>query len=159
MANASPTARFKVFISYARHDGVWRDRVKCFLACLPKSARIEVWSDENLRPGNDWLAAIERETEAACVAVLVVTEHFLASEFIKRKEVPRILRRQRKDGMIIYPLLVRQCPHQLVKWLRALHWRPSGKKCLEQMRGWERARELTALALDIDKIVRERART
>jgi hypothetical protein len=76
---------------------------------LIRQEDIEVWSDEDLKVGENWNAEIQRRLESAKAAVLLVSPAFLASEYIANSELPVLLRRAGEKGLTIVPILVSPC--------------------------------------------------
>lgn len=87
-------ARNRIFISYCHdkedrpffdeclvHLKPWRDR------CL-----FDVWTDQDIPPGADWHAKIQEALDATAVAVLLVSHYFMASDYIRKFEVPSLLK-------------------------------------------------------------------
>ena len=60
--------------------------------------RIEVFSDEQIKTGADWLAEIEQALPRTRVAVLLTGTGFLASEFVMTKEVPTFLEAKSRNA-------------------------------------------------------------
>lgn len=95
-----------VFISYSHQDAGWLDKLKLFLAPLEERDLIRVWDDTEIRPGQDWLAEIEQALATARVAVFLVTQRFLASPFIREKELPALLQAAHDRGCLIFWIAV-----------------------------------------------------
>jgi hypothetical protein len=64
-----------------------------------RSERVTLWDDSQIPPGDTWLPEIEQAIRQASVAVLMVTRHFLASDFIMERELPLILGRVRSKEL------------------------------------------------------------
>ncbi len=80
------------FVSYSHHDADWRAAL--FDRCIATtSGDCLVWSDAQLRAGDAWCPQIEAQLAACSVAVLLVSPNFLASSFIRERELPLILAR------------------------------------------------------------------
>jgi hypothetical protein len=52
--------------------------------------------------------------------VLLISVDFLSSEFIRGKEIPIILERRRREGLVVFPILIKHCPWQIVDWLKKI---------------------------------------
>jgi WD40 repeat protein len=84
-------ARDRVFISYSHRDKAWLDWVLIFLKPLLPEDSLSIWSDLDIEVGGRWEAEIEASLERAAVALLLVSQPFLASDFIRKKELPVLL--------------------------------------------------------------------
>jgi hypothetical protein len=121
-----------VFISYSHHDRKWMKQLRTFLSPLMKNREIEVWDDTLIQPGTPWKKNLGQALAAARVAVLLVTPHFLASRFILRNELPKLLERAQNGGLRILwvylsealyeetPIADYQAAHDISKPLDAL---------------------------------------
>lgn len=104
-----PTARTSVFISYSHADDRWRKLVEKHLAPLARDHKLRIWSDQNLEPGEPWLARIKRELATAKVGILLVSANFMASGFIHSDELPPLLTAAKKDGATLLSVMVGHC--------------------------------------------------
>jgi len=150
-------ARTQLFISYAHEDNRWRLRVVAQLGILARAKLIEIWDDRELEAGDDWLERINDGMSRARIALLLISAPFLNSDFIKTKEIPRLFRRHEADGMTIYPLLIRTCPWEEVRWLKGLQIRPEDGKAVADFRGNRIDRVLTEVAREIARMAKKRA--
>jgi exo-beta-1,3-glucanase (GH17 family) len=105
----SPNQRTKVFISYSRRDQRWLNSLRIHLKHLERDLKIDIWDDTKIASGLEWQKEIENAIDLARVAVVLVSQHFIASEFIAAVELPRLLKAAEEDGAIILPVIVRPC--------------------------------------------------
>jgi TIR domain len=96
-----------IFICYSRKDATYKDELLEHLST--SKGRIDVWCDEDVRPGEEWFAKIEGALEKAAIAVLLVSPSFFASEFIMDHELPPILKRHRELSLQILWIPIRSC--------------------------------------------------
>lgn len=96
---ASP--RTGIFISYSHKDEEWLHRLRKMLRPVEDRHQISTWSDKDIKPGDRWRDEIEKSLAAAKVAVLIVSPDFLASEFIKEYELPRLFEKAGKKELPI----------------------------------------------------------
>ncbi|MEP7283690.1 MAG: TIR domain-containing protein [Rubrivivax sp.] len=90
----------EVFVSYSHHDAEWCQRLfDDYLHTTFGGCRI--WTDAQIRVGEAWNEEIQHRLESSTVAVLLVSEHFLASRFVMEHEFPTVLERARSAGLRI----------------------------------------------------------
>lgn len=85
------TIRDQVFISYSHLDKKWLGRLQTALKPLIRKEKIDVWADTRIRTGQNWKGQITQALARAKVAVLLVSQNFLASDFIADEEIPPII--------------------------------------------------------------------
>lgn len=95
-----------VFISYCREDAEWLTKLKMSWQPLEQRHLIRIWDDTAIRAGSDYLKEIRQALDSARVAVLLVTENFLNSEFIRAEELPRLLEKAKEGGCTIFWIAV-----------------------------------------------------
>ena len=114
MNTGAPDETTRVFVSYAREDKKWLDRdyrfnLIPFLSESLKRQNVVFWFDKDLRPGDEFRNHIEAEIDHSQIALLIVSQAFLNSEFIEKYEMARIVNRAKIGQMIIVPVLVEPC--------------------------------------------------
>lgn len=61
------------------------------------------------RGGGDWQAEIDAALAKADIAVLLISRHFLTSDFILDHEVQTMLQRHASQDLALYPILISDC--------------------------------------------------
>ena len=102
-----------IFISYSHNDKKWLDTIMTFLKPYTRDEKISVWTDEQIKLGTRWDTEIERQLKTCRVALLLVTPNFLASDYIVKKELPLILKRELEGELIIYWIAVSHSAYNL----------------------------------------------
>lgn len=116
VAGPAGTPKPLVFVSYSHQDKEWLQQIQLQLTPVLRSdASFRAWDDSQIQPGAKWGDEIERALEAASVAVLLVSKHFLGSSFIHQSELPPLMEAAEKRGLKILWVLVSPCRYETIK--------------------------------------------
>ena len=99
-------AKKPLFISYSHQDKKWLGELRKFLDPLEKKDLVKIWDDRDIMAGDQWLEEIRNSLSSAKMAVLLVTQDFLTSDFICEKELPQLLQAAKSDGVKIFWIAV-----------------------------------------------------
>lgn len=119
-----------VFISYSHQDEAWKDRLRPHLGVLERAGRITIWDDRRIGAGEEWYDEIKDAMDLAKVAVCLISADFLSSKFCAEEEVPYLLERRERDGMILIPVLLRPCTWKVFSWLSPIQMFPRDGKAI-----------------------------
>jgi formylglycine-generating enzyme required for sulfatase activity len=140
----------KIFISYSHKDREWLEKIEPFL----ESFKQNLFSDQDIDPSTDWKAEIQRAMEESAAAILVVSQNFLASKFIRTNELPQLLSSASERGLSVFPLFVSSCFIKEESSLLRFQGINSPHAPLDTLRQEEQSRVLVRLAQSIDKLVK-----
>jgi hypothetical protein len=99
-------SRPRVFLSYSHRDDHVLESLMSYLTALEREGLIDLWSDQNIKGGEQWRREIDAALEGASIAVLLVSQEFLASSFVRDQELPRILGRHFAGRLTVLPVYV-----------------------------------------------------
>ena len=139
-----------VFISYSHRDEPWKDQLQTQLGVLAAEGLLDSWDDRRIGAGDAWHEEIDAAIQAARVAILLITAHFLTSKFILNEEVPRLLAR---PGLRVFPVLADYCPWQRVAWLAQMQLRPVDARPLSGMPAHQATEALSNIALEVAAVL------
>ena len=125
----------RIFICYARLDNKWFDpdndhSIIPHLTSSLRREKVEIWYDQELKASEKFLPRIFEEIDHADIAILMVTQNFLNSEFIEQHELPRIRARAEKKLLAATPILVEPCDWHEEEFLSSLQILPRTVKPL-----------------------------
>lgn len=113
-----------VFISYSHKDKDLFGPLVAQLKTLEQAGLLEVWEDTRIDAGDKWYPEIEEAMKRAAVAVCLVSEYFLSSDFCTKQEVPFLLKRAADEGLLIVPVLLSECVWEAHRWLKETQMLP-----------------------------------
>lgn len=99
----------QIFVSYSHKDKRWLERLRTFLQPFEREAELWVWSDKEIKIGSNWHADIQKALNEAEAAILLISQDFLASDYIASNELPQLLSAANERGLHIYPVIVSSC--------------------------------------------------
>ena len=149
----------KVFISYSHKDEEFKDDLIIMLEGLRRQGIIDPWQDRRIEEGDDWYQEIQDAMNECDLAILLVSQHFIASRFIQDVELPRLLERRGEHGLRVVPIIVRPCKWQSEPALRGFQALPrDGKAVITFSKdNGDRDQAWTDIATAIEKRCQEKA--
>jgi hypothetical protein len=119
----------RVFVSYSHQEPEYlaKDSLLGFLRGLEEEG-VEFWTDEELVAGDDWDAVIQKELARSDLALVLVSQAFLDSRYIKHQEIRRLLEKR----VTVLPVILSACEWERHDWLASTHFLPRGGQTLEQ---------------------------
>ncbi len=113
-----------IFISYSHKDEEEKEKLLAHLGVLQRTGDINLWNNDCIEAGAVREQEISQAMERAKIAILLVSANFLASDFINRQEVPRLLERRSNEDLAVFPVIAKACAWRQVEWLARLNVRP-----------------------------------
>lgn len=94
----------RVFVSYSHADSKALKLLFRYLEPHRRQGELTLWADTKIGFGEGWREEIDRAMREAELAVLLISQDFLASKFIAEVEVPLLLRRHEAGEVKILPV-------------------------------------------------------
>jgi serine/threonine protein kinase len=102
MGGGTPEMRSSIFISYSHRDEEWRQKFVTTLNIAAHKADFEVWSDKRIPIGSEWYKEIEKSIVRSRIALLLVSNHFVESQFIQTEELRKLIQLLRHKTVQIF---------------------------------------------------------
>lgn len=142
----------RIFVSYSHKDETpWKTWIVSHLRVAERQGDFTIWDDRQIRGGDAWRAEIEQALASSDIAVLLISRHFLSSDFVMDHEVQAVLRRSQEHGMSIYPILITPCTWKRIGWLASLNIRPTDGVPLSSFREADRDQVMADMAAEIGR--------
>ena len=134
------------FVSYSHLDMAAKKVFELNLSAMMKKKLLTPWHDGGIEPGTAWREDIERNLGTMDVFVGLLTNAFVASDFIETVEVKAALEKVKKSGrgFLFFLILVDDIPLKDLEHARYQIIKPGGKAvCRHKNRreGFNRAQE------------------
>ncbi|TPD70490.1 leucine-rich repeat domain-containing protein [Flavobacterium microcysteis] len=101
----------KIFISYSKEDTPYLVKLENHLSVLKRNGTIDTWNCRQLLPGEKWDGKIKHELEEADIILFLVSDDFLATDYIWDIEIKRAIERENEnpEKVKVVPIIVRDC--------------------------------------------------
>jgi WD40 repeat protein len=137
-----------VFISYSHREKRWLEAIRVYLAQYEAAGEFERWDDDYIQVGDRWEREITAALKRARVGVLLASAHLLASDFIRRVELPALLEAQARGDLRLVCVPVSAGDFEHAK-LTDYQWVRSPDEPIDDLKKSKRNRELVRVAKEI----------
>lgn len=124
--------KINVFFSY-RHipdDEMILDEIRSYISMSLAMNNAETWIDKNISPGDEWDKKIKDQLSQTDIVLALISQHYLSSEYILNTEIP-IMENRKKEGLIIFPIILSPCMWKDFNWLSQTQFLPRNGKTIE----------------------------
>ncbi|WKZ69981.1 MAG: toll/interleukin-1 receptor domain-containing protein [Melioribacteraceae bacterium] len=99
----------KLFFSYSHKDEELRNELETHLALLKRQGVISSWHDRRIIAGSELDKTISTELETANIILLLISAHFLASDYCYEKEMMRAVEKHNEGDAKVIPVILHPC--------------------------------------------------
>jgi hypothetical protein len=97
----------KIFCCYAHEDESLLDQLKRHLKPLQRQGLIDVWHDRDISAGKEWENVVKEELNVAQIILLLVSPHFIDSDYCYSIELKRAIERHDAGDACVIPIIIR----------------------------------------------------
>ena len=103
---------FSLFFSYSHKDEELRNELETHLALLKRQGVISSWHDRRITAGSDLNQRISSELESSQIILILISAHFLASDYCYEKELKRAIEKHEDGSAFVIPVILHPCDWQ-----------------------------------------------
>jgi TIR domain len=104
-----------VFFSYNHNDSRWLAPIRTALEPYVLGQKLKVWSDRDIEVGSHWHDVIQNQLPRTRVAILLISQGFFASRYIREDELPRLLEDAAADQLALVCVSVSEVDGDLIR--------------------------------------------
>ena len=107
--SAAKRTPLELFCAYSHKDHGLKEEFSSARSVLRRNDWIQLWTDQEIRPGERWENKISAHLLRAEIIVFLVSADFISSEYCYCVEMATALKRARENQCIAVPIIVRAC--------------------------------------------------
>lgn len=98
-----------LFFSYSHKDEEFRNELETHLSLLKRQGVISSWHDRRITAGHDVDQTINSKLESSQIILLLVSAHFLASDYCYENELKRAIEKHNDESAVVIPVILHPC--------------------------------------------------
>jgi formylglycine-generating enzyme required for sulfatase activity len=123
------TDTVRVFVSYSHEDARYLEK-RSLLGSLRglEKENITFWTDREIKVGELWDDVIKSQIQEADIALVLVSQSFLDSDYCQNVEIQHFLAQKKH----LFPIILSPCEWKRHDWLSSRQFLPGGDKNIEK---------------------------
>ena len=114
----------KFFISYSHDEYTFKDELVKHLSIPELKDKIEIWTDEQITPGEEWNQSIRAGLLDSRIILFLVSNKFITSRYIKEIELKDTIERYNKQEVILIPIMLEPVAKEIMDLLPLKKFEP-----------------------------------
>jgi hypothetical protein len=102
----------QIFISYSHDEYAYKDELIKYCRDLELAGTVEIYTDEQIAPGQEWDKEIRLALQRAEVVLFLVSKKFIHSRYIKEVELQSAIERYNRGEVVLIPVLLEQLTNE-----------------------------------------------
>src|SRR5216110_1148962 len=128
----------EVLLCYAKRDEADMRALEAHLSALHKQGFFRVWHRGEIRAGVEWTQEFNAHLHTAHIIILLISQHFLASDQPHSTEIEQAMQRQEQGQAQIIPVIIRPVYYQRF-WFAKLQCLPTDNRTVRIWRNRDAA--------------------
>jgi hypothetical protein len=125
--------RHQVFISYSHKDTEWFRKLQLILAPVEAFHGIKVWDDKEIEPGEFWHDSIRNALAQTKIALCIVSQNFLDSQYITEHELNYLIEESKKQQVRLLLISASEINLEKVPFLKPIQFANDPAKPLDTL--------------------------
>lgn len=96
----------EIFFCYAHEDEALKQRLEKQLKVLKRQGIIHMWHDRLISAGQEWEREIDRHLNTSQIILLLISPHFLDSDYCYGREMKRAMERHERGEARVIPIIL-----------------------------------------------------
>ena len=134
-----------IFISYSHKDKVIMEQIFEHLKTLQNVGVVQLWNDKLIKCGDEWMKKIENAMDKCNIAILLVSNSFLNSNFCQNIEIPKLIDKYDMGGVRIVPIIIKSSNWRIYPLISKFQVWPDDERPIASYRGDNRDKMLVEL--------------
>ncbi len=148
--------KMSVFFAYSQKDIKYLNKIRTDLIILERTLAIEIWCDGKILPGENWNKRILDKLYASKIILLLISQHFLASDYCYNEEMNRALELHKMGKTTVLPIILKDCCWQLAPFSNLEVIPEKGTPILDS-KAWNNKREpLVQITKKIHEVIQQK---
>lgn len=103
----------KLFYSYSYKDEESHALLEKYLVILKRFSIVSDWHHRKIGLGEEWVGALDNNLEVADIILLLVSTHFINSDYCYNKEITYAIRKHEAGLSVVIPIILDDCASEL----------------------------------------------
>lgn len=102
----------QIFISYSHDEYAYKDELIKYFRDLERAGTVDIYTDEQIVPGQEWDKEIRLALQRAEILVFLVSKKFIHSRYINEVELQSAIERYNRGEVVLIPVLLEQLANE-----------------------------------------------
>jgi hypothetical protein len=102
----------QIFVSYSHDEYAYKDELIKYFRDLERNGTVEIYTDEQIVPGQEWDNEIRSALQKADIILFMVSKRFIHSRYINEVELQNAIERYNQGKVVLIPVILEQLDNE-----------------------------------------------